>query len=70
MKSKIILAEGVANTGRKFGAGTFYYPVMVHSIVTGVRPALFTREQIAEARKRADDNPEDVPAVTPWWRFW
>lgn len=61
IKSKIILSEVVKNKDRKFGAAPEYYPAMIEYDSGGVAPVLFTNNDIDKARKRASDNPEDIP---------
>ena len=61
VKSKLFLSEVVGNKDRKFGAAPKYYPAMVQYENGGTAPVLFTNNDIDKARKRASDNPEDVP---------
>lgn len=71
MKSRIVLADAVANRNRRFGAAPFYYPAEIDRGGGRIDPALFTPDQLADAVARAQDNPEDVPArrrVPGWLR--
>jgi hypothetical protein len=69
MKSTLYAREKVANRARRFGADPEYYPATV-VLTDGQRmPALFTQEAVQLAIDRARDNPEDMPRV-PWWRRW
>jgi hypothetical protein len=66
MKSILHENEKVANKGRKFGAGTEYFPATV-VLADGQRmPALFTQEQVQTAIDRARFNSEDMPRLG-WW---
>ena len=66
MDSKIIMEEFVENQDRKFGSQLMYYPCIV--VLDGEEsPALFTANQIKEAKTRAQKNPEDVPGDASFW---
>jgi hypothetical protein len=70
VQSRIFASERRANTERKFGSGASYYIAHMDDGGT-VRPLLFTEDQIAEALKRATDNPEDVaPAARLPFSTW
>lgn len=60
----IIVATPVANLRRRFGAARIYYPAMV-SRAGQLRPALFTEDQLLDAMRRAEAQPEDAPR--PSW---
>lgn len=63
----IDLDQPLTNEVRRFGSASMYYGATVSS--GGKRiPALFTRDQVDEAIRRAELNPEDAPDVRPWWR--
>lgn len=62
--SVIYLKEVVANTDRKFGSDTAYYPAWVDTTVRYV-PAVFTAHEIEMAVERAKKNPEDFPPQSP-----
>ena len=62
MKSKIDTNEKVKNYDRRFGSDLFYFPCMIDMV-----PALFTKNQLEEALKRAKRNPEDIPKRSFWW---
>ena len=66
VKSMIRKSEKVENTQRRFGSATEYYPAYVENLVGEIRPALFTQDAIAEAIRRAEKNPEDVPERATW----
>ena len=53
VKSKILLSEGIKNKDE------LHYPVYIDN-GEGVEPALFTKNQIKVAIKRAKRNPEDI----------
>ena len=61
IQSTIHLDEVVVNKDRKFGANREYYPVIVRTDDDQEAPALFTENEIAVARERAVENPEDCP---------
>lgn len=67
MKSKIHKSEEVGNKDRRFGSALSYYPAMIIDGDGNETPALFTRAQIMEAKKRAARNPEDVPENKTFW---
>lgn len=52
------------NRKRNFGAALEYIPAMIEDEFGYLSPALFTRDQIMEARQRARNNPEDAPRAT------
>lgn len=60
MRSELQTCEAVANAQHRFGQGQVYYPVRVED-EDGLRPALFTPEQVEVAFERARTNPEDIP---------
>lgn len=64
MKSKIYLKEVVDNKYRKFGADLVYYPARLENEDGSITEALFTKDQIERAVKRAVANPEDIPELT------
>jgi len=66
MKSKIDLTEKVENKDRKFGSALHYYPCHVEGKDGKVGNLLFTVDQIDEAMKRAEANPEDMPEKSFW----
>jgi len=61
IKSTLHMVEHTSNTKRKFGSTKTYYPAYLKLGNGDVVPALFTENQIWEARERATQNPEDVP---------
>lgn len=67
MSGRINISNRVKNKDRRFGSAPVYYPAYI--VMGGKRhPALFTWAQLAEAMRRASENPEDVPPVTRWQR--
>jgi len=52
------------NRNRHFGAAPDYIPAMIEDEFGYLSPALFTRDQIMEAKQRARNNPEDAPRAT------
>lgn len=53
----------VENKNRKFGAADGYVAVYLQIDTTEPTAHLFTPTQLNEAKKRADDNKEDIPAL-------
>lgn len=60
MESKILVNEIIENTERKFGSWRSYYPCIIIFGNGQKVNALFTRNQILTAVKRAVKNPEDI----------
>ena len=71
MESKIVIDEAVENKERKFGSNTKYYPaeIIISSKLGYTEYALFTREQIDVAMKRAERNPEDIEKDETFWEW-
>jgi len=69
MKGKIFLSEEVGNKDRRFGQALSYQPAMIIDRDGNEQPALFTRDQIKEAKDRAARNPEDVPETITFWEW-
>lgn len=65
--------QRVPNKDRRFGAAPEYYPAYI-LVGDKYHPALFTWNQIEDAIRRAEANPEDMPKPTFWQRikawFW
>ena len=59
MESKIILSERVDNKKRLFGANMIYFPCTIETVTGEDVKALFTKNQIKVAIKRAKRNQED-----------
>jgi hypothetical protein len=66
MKSKIFLKEIVFNKNRRFGSQTNYYPATLVLDTGEEIKALFTCNQLEEARNRAARNAEDFPDESFW----
>jgi len=64
MKSKLYLEEIVENKDRKFGSTLKYYPARLISESGTTVNALFTKNELDTAMKRAVTNPEDIPKKT------
>ena len=67
MKKRIGDVVTVENKDRKFGSTLNYHYVRVQLESGREVPLLFTDNEIAEAERRADANPEDLPKVS-WLR--
>lgn len=67
MKKRIGDVVTVENTERKFGSALNYYCIRAQFENGVEKPLLFTSEEIAEASKRAEANPEDLPEIS-WIR--
>jgi len=65
IKSKIYLTEVVENKKFRFGQTDHYYPCFIEG-TDGTFPALFTKDQIEVAMKRAETNLEDAPKDVSW----
>jgi len=66
MKSKIHTEEVVENKDRRFGQALHYYPCHIEDKDGNIVNALFTDDQINDAIKRADENPEDITEKSIW----
>ena len=71
LKSKIETGERVTNKERKFGSNLEYFPCVITDDTGNEIDALFTKNQLDVAAKRAEKNKEDMPAETSWfdWLF-
>jgi len=62
IRGAIFFSERVLNRSRKFGSATHYYICYLTWSGQVARPLLFTTDQLGDAAKRADANPEDCGA--------
>jgi hypothetical protein len=71
INSKIETSERVTNKERRFGSNLEYFPCIVVDDSGKQIDALFTRNQLEVAAKRAEKNKEDMPADSSWfdWLF-
>lgn len=70
MRSRLYVADQVLNDARRFGSARHYLPAEIIAVDGTRRPALFTKDQIHTAIARAQVNPEDIPPLGFWTRFW
>ena len=66
VSSELDMTERVDNKDRKFGSNRHYFPCYVVQMDGTICPALFTRNAITTAIKRAEKNPEDVGEKATW----
>ena len=71
LDSTIKTSERVVNKERKFGSNKEYFPVMIIDDTGKEISALFTKNQLLVAGKRAEKNMEDMPEGSSWfdWLF-
>lgn len=55
--------KSVANKNRKFGAADEYIATYLQNDDYEPVPYLFTQAQLNDAKKRAEDNKEDMPSL-------
>lgn len=67
IESELDMSEAVENKERRFGSAAQYYPCFVINLSGNKVPALFTKDQIRIAMRRAKSNPEDAPAAKGWF---
>lgn len=70
MRSRLYEADRVLNDARRFGSARHYLPAEIIAVDGTRLPALFTKDQITTAIARASVNPEDIPPLGFWTRFW
>lgn len=59
MESKLLLNERVENKKRFFGSNMTYFPCTIKTVSGDEVKALFTKNQLKVAMKRAERNQED-----------
>jgi hypothetical protein len=70
IRSQIFMQEAIDNSDRRFGAAARYYPVYV-MIGGHWKIAFLTYDQIHDALKRGEANPEDhKPRAGVFGRIW
>lgn len=67
MNSEIRMDEILINKKRKFGGAKYYYPCTIIDENGVNHDALFTKNQLKVAMKRAGRNPEDIPEKESLW---